>query len=632
MSRFFSLLRRHALLSIFILSLIGLMLRLTMCACLANHPSVVHPSRQTDMATYIRMAAEISRGEWPDHFDYQPFYYTIFLPFCRLFSGDSPWGAMVLQGLLGVAAIWLAGLCAAQLFGKRAGILAAFLLAFSRVHVFYTPFMLLEVLQSFWLALILWLACQCWRRNKVWQWGLLALLVAIATLTRGNAVLLMPGLLALAVWRNWSTKAKAFALAVLLVVLFELPQLPYAIRNYHYTGRWCGASTAGDKVLALGNTPEAPPGGLEYPLTYHKWVGQSERRPEEGRVSVRTNILRWLRKDPFAVIELKFRALLMFWDHEEIPNNVSLLNEGQACFLTKRPFLLSFTIIGSLAVIGFIYAFKRMRPDDKDRLGIRAHELIIFIYMLLCSWLGTALFYNLARFRLSALPLICIAGGGGIKLFLNIGRIFKTVEDRQLRRKMLQMCSLPLVFSIFFVYSAFSSYQTLVEPAAMRILRPNGLVADFDDTMLLYDHGPLAYGGGGFNFIGVQEKGLDIVKALVIPENAPKGEAVVRFPVFLGPGARLVGALSHNSHQYTFTDADFKIDRFNKWIEIKLPQITTNENGIATFTWRFYGNEQLGLGVDRLRNYHRTKYYFATGEPLAFEAEAAMEIQWYKAK
>ncbi len=472
--------------------------------------------------------------------------------------------------------------------------------------------------------------CIWWRRNKVWQWALLALLVAIATLTRGNAVLLMPGLLSLAVWRNWSAKAKAFALAALLVVLFELPQLPYSIRNYRYTGRWCGASTAGDKVLALGNTPEAPPGGLEYPLTYHKWVAQSERRPEEGRVSVRTNILRWLRKEPFAVIELKLRALLMFWDHEEIPNNVSLLNEGQACFLTKRPYLLSFTIIGSLAVIGFIYAFKRMRPDDKDRLGFRAHELIIFIYMLLCSWLGTALFYNLARFRLSALPLICIAGGGGVKLFLNIGRIFKTVEDRQLRRKMLQMCSLPLVFSIFFVFSAFSSYQTMVEPAAMRILRPNGLVADFDDTMLLYDHGPLAFGGGGFNFIGVQEKGLDIVKVLVIPENAPQGEAIVRLPVFLGPGARLVGALSHDSHQYTFTEADFKIDRFNKWIEIKLPNIVRDANGFATFTWRIYGNEQLGIGVDRLRNYRRTKYFYPTGEQLAFEAEAAVEVQWFK--
>ena len=629
MSRFFTILRKHALLSILALAIIGLALRLTMCACLSDHPSVLHPSTQTDMATYIRLAAEISRGEWPDHFDYQPFYYTIFLPFCRFFSGDSPWAAMVLQALLGAAAVWLAGLCAAQLFGKRAGLLAAFLLAFSRVHVFYTPFMLLEVLQSFWLTLILWLACLCWRRNKLWQWALLALCVATATLTRGNAVLLMPGLLALVVWRNWQAKAKAFALAALLVVLFQLPQLPYSIRNYHYTGRWCGASTAGDKVLALGNTPEAPPGGLEYPLTYHKWVAQSERRPEEERVSVRTNILRWLRKEPFAVIELKFRALLMFWDHEEIPNNVSLLNEGQACFLTKRPYLLSFTIIGSLAVIGFIYAFKRMRPDDKDRLGFRAHELIIFIYMLLCSWLGTALFYNLARFRLSALPLICIAGGGGIKLFLNIGRIFKTVEDRQLRRKMLQMCSLPLVFSIFFVFSAYSSYQTMVEPMAMRLIRPNGLVADFDDTMLLYDHGPLAY-GGGFNFIGVQEKGLDIVKVLVIPPNAPKGEAIVRFPVFLGPGARLVGALSHDSHQYTFTEADFKIDRFNKWIEIKLPNIVRDANGFATFTWRIYGNDQLGIGVDRLRNYRRTKYFYATGEQLAFEAEAAMEVQWYK--
>ena len=169
----------------------------------------------------------------------------------------------------------------------------------------------------------------------------------------------------------------------------------------------------------------------------------------------------------------------------------------------------------------------------------------------------------------------------------------------------------------------------MVEPAAMRLIRPNGLVADFDDTMLLYDHGPLAY-GGGFNFIGVQEKALDIVKVLVIPPIAPKGEAIVRFPVFLGPGARLVGALSHNSRQYTFTEADAKFDRFNRWIEIKLPEVVTDANGLATFTWRFYGNEHLGIGVDRLRNYRRTKYFLATGEPLAFEPEAAMEVQWYK--
>ena len=38
MSRFFSLLRKHALLSILAIALIGLVLRLTQCACLAVQP------------------------------------------------------------------------------------------------------------------------------------------------------------------------------------------------------------------------------------------------------------------------------------------------------------------------------------------------------------------------------------------------------------------------------------------------------------------------------------------------------------------------------------------------------------------------------------------------------------------
>ena len=292
-------LHKHTKAAILVMAVLALAVRLAVCTCLADHPSVVRPSSQTDMATYIRLASEISRGQWPDHFDYQPFYYTVFLPFCRMLSGDSPWGAMALQALLGALAVWLTGLCAARLFGKNAGVLAAFLLAFSRVHAFYTPFMLLEVVQSFWLALILWLACIAWRGNRVWHWAVLALLVSLATLTRGNAVLLMPGLVALAAWRNWKAHGRAIALAALVIVLFELPQLPYSIRNYRHTGRWCGASTAGDKVLALGNTPEAPPGGLEYPLTYHKWVAQSDLRPEEGRVSVKTNIIRWFLHDPW---------------------------------------------------------------------------------------------------------------------------------------------------------------------------------------------------------------------------------------------------------------------------------------------------------------------------------------------
>ena len=63
--------------------------------------ATLFPSTQTDMATYIRLAAEISRGEWPDHYDYQPFYYTVFLPFCLSIVSSSTVLVMIMQTLLG---------------------------------------------------------------------------------------------------------------------------------------------------------------------------------------------------------------------------------------------------------------------------------------------------------------------------------------------------------------------------------------------------------------------------------------------------------------------------------------------------------------------------------------------------
>lgn len=616
---------RNAIYVIAAIALVAFILRITVCAELADNPSVCNPNDQTDMATYARLAAEISKGQWPDHFDYQPFYYTMFLPFCRMLSGDSPWACMILQALLGALAVWLTGITATRLFGRIPGICAALLLGLSKMHVFYTPFMLFEVLQSFWTALILWFACIVWKRNKIWQWSLLALLVSVSALTRGNAVLLVPGLLALICWRNWKQYAKIALLIVLSLALYILPQLPYSIRNYKYAGRWCGASTAGEKVLALGNTPEAPPGGLEYPLTFTRWCEQAERRPEDGRVSMFKNILKWIGKEPGVFLELKFRALLLFWDHNEIANNVAVYNEGQDSMIMRKPILLSFSIIGSLALLGFLFVFRRLR---RRGLGFRAPELYILSYMMLASWFGTAMFYNLARFRIAALPLICVAGGAGIKIFLNIRQIFKTVENQQQRRQMLQTCSLPILFSVFLVYSGYSSYQTLIEPAAMRVYRRNGLVVDFPDTMLLYDHGPFSF--GGFNYVPVDREALTIVKTLHLPKDAPHGKATVRFPVYIEKDGSLNGSLKHADRTYYFGMSSIKTERFLKWIELELPEIVNDDEGNAHFEWTFAPSPNFGVGVDRLRNYKRTQYIRPNGEKLNFAPEGAMEIQWYK--
>ena len=134
------------------------------------------------------------------------------------------------------------------------------------------------------------------------------------------------------------------ALCGLFLLLFYLPQLPYSWRNYQATGRWCGPSVAQDKVLALGNTPEAPAGGLEYPRSYHYWCGLSAAADATQRVSVSRQVWRWLRSDPLTYLELKFRTLLLFWDRQEIPNNVDITSKRQLA----RPLLINYSLLGSL--------------------------------------------------------------------------------------------------------------------------------------------------------------------------------------------------------------------------------------------------------------------------------------------
>ena len=275
------------------ITIVALVVRTIICVQLFNAPDVQTPNVQTDMATYLTMAKDILKGKWPDHYDYQPFYYTVFLPFCLSIVSSSTALVMIMQTLLASLAVWLVGLGTAELYGRKAGLIAAALLALARFHAFYTPFLLFEVLNSFWLALLFWLLVRSWKRNTWLLWMLSAVVLSCAALTRGNALLFLPFILAFIVWRNRRQIVKGIAVAVATVAIFYLPQLPFSIVNYRYTGRWCGPSTAGDKVLALGNTPEAPPGGLEYPMTYHEWCNDSDKRPEDGRVSVPSHIIQW---------------------------------------------------------------------------------------------------------------------------------------------------------------------------------------------------------------------------------------------------------------------------------------------------------------------------------------------------
>ncbi len=608
-----SLSRRRKRFTIWLMaiSLLALALRLAVCFELNRHPSVATPNSATDMATYQAIARDILQGRLPEAFYYQPFYYAVFLPLVYALFGDGPWGVIIVQSLLGAACVWLTGLMGARIFGRRAGLLGAALLALAQFHIFYTPFLLIAVLQSFWIVLLTYLSVRALDSRQPGRWWLAAAVVAaFGTLTRGNILLLLPGILLVLGWQHRQTPRRGLALAAAFIAIFYLPQLPFALHNLNHYQRWTGPSSAQDAVLALSNTPEAPPGGLEYPPVYNAWM-EAASRPGDQRVPVSRNVLKWVKQAPAAFLELKLRTALLFWHGMEIPNNVAMANEGRASKLIHLPFLPRFTLISCLGLAGMLLAARRVCRSKKTFLL----EITVLSY---CA--ATVAFYILARFRLPVVPLLCVFGGFSLEACLKLRRAAKRPE--QLRRQAAILIAY-LAAGLFLAWKAFPTYQLLFEKPAMRLVRPDGVQVQLNDSWLVYDHGPATL--GGWYPQEIPPPGLALKKRLVLPEPLA-GAATLRIPFASPQGGKLDirwrlqdGARGQEAIQ-------LQPGHRPQWAELKIGPLPTDQQDLEILLQIQPRPGNLGLYFDFQRDYRRTDALI-DGSWQTLDAEACLELK-----
>ena len=89
--------------------------------------SIFTPSRATDLCTYMDLAEKIATGRYEGVFYYQPFYYAVFLPVIRLILGAGVWQVIFIQSFLGGLTAYFAGLSGGIVFGRKAGIITAWM-------------------------------------------------------------------------------------------------------------------------------------------------------------------------------------------------------------------------------------------------------------------------------------------------------------------------------------------------------------------------------------------------------------------------------------------------------------------------------------------------------------------------
>ena len=556
------------------------------CQLIANDPATYAPSDITDMETYQTFADAILQGRFLETFYYQPFYYSVFLPLCRVFT-KSPYVLALAQSLLGGAVIYMAGLIGGMISGRRAGFWSALLCALSAILIYFTPYALIEILQSFWIILVFILVLLALRREKLLLWCLAGFFLGCSILTRGNTWCFLPPVV-LAAFYQWRPNWKRALFPILLFLVFAiLPQLPFAAYNTFRTGKLSGPSTAGGAVLCIGNNPESAPGGLDipYPPTYNAWM------ETEKSVSIPTRMFEWFKREPWAFLELQFNKFLLFWDSSELPNNISEFNAEKSSLMRTLHFLPTGFLL-MLALAGGFSGFYH-------HMFLRRKKFLLLWGFILFYAFSVSAFYILARFRLPIIPLLCVSGGVFLAPFLRFWKI------RRLFHYLLML--IPAMLLVYFVYPV---YSTIYEPSLMRSFRPGGVISPLNSyQVLIQDHTQRIRDGWGLLML---RDGMTIQKTFRLyrdPAYGPMTGMLLRLPV-LGAGFSFQLDIN-NFYSVTVNKAFTTIQLF-----------PDNQNDILQLNMRIRNVQgQPMLFFDNLRSYGRTQ---VNGEPVPCELVATL--------
>jgi len=559
-----------------------------------NDPTVTRPSTFTDMHTYLKYSRDVLSGSYEGLFYYQPFYYAIFLPVVFFFIGIKISGVIFIQVILSSATVYITGITAGNLFGRRAGICAAGMACFSSMLILYIPYMLIATLQSFWIALICYLSTRYIdksikrKENHSATRSCVALgfICGLAILTRGNIWFFVPGIVVMIgylciFFRNAKDSIlKSFLPLTMFIIFIILPQIPFIYHNSKILGKLCGPSTAAHAVLSIGNTPQSSPGGrdpgtgagpMEYSETYDYWTKNTDKS------SVIERILEWLYANPLGFMEFQFRKLLLFWDYREIPNNISIEGNGlrSKVFITASllnvkkmpsgtigiannfiPFSALLLITGLSGLL--LYILKLIEKKSFFSVcsrsllrQVKSHPSIyMLLYFSIAYWFATAAFYNLGRFRVPLLPILAIFSGGYIQYAIDCTK----------RRKNIARLILVLTTAIFIVMFSYDIYRYSFEKSIIKYVRPNGTTSNLGDKFLIEDNGPMSF--GSWHLISL---GLDKIykKKFIVPQKMQKGaNCLVSFPLICSGSGKAVISVNGTDHTITFSKAERKTHVF----------------------------------------------------------------------
>ena len=574
--------------------LLGFALRLKICnELLCADPNVLFPSHLTDMATFKTLALQIAQGTYWKPFYFQPFYYVVFLAGIFKILGANIYYVLISQSFLGALTILFTALSAQILWDKKTAIIAAFLILLSQTLNFYTPFMLIVTLQSFWISLLLYMTLVAFKRKKNVYWIYIGFITGCSILTRGNMWLFVPLLFVMTIGfgivkqKAGKNFTKRYIIPIIYFLFFMiLPQIPFIFINTQILQKLSEPSTVAGAALSYGNTPESPPtanspefgaGVIAMNPTQRYWLDNIDK------ISITGRIIHFIKQKPLSYIELTFRKFLLFWDYREIPNNVDINTESQLspslkylCFIT--------TAILMVLAIPCILIFLPFFPTGR-------RKYLIPLSFILTYWASISLVKVLARYRAPLIPIMTIYAAGFIYFIF-----FKTINIRKILIGIIL-----LSFSIFIVFFSYDMYRYNLESKVIKLVNPNGISVDMGNKTMYLDNGPMIFG----SWTPKQLQSDDILtKTFIVNDSNMPSNGTIHIPFIAMDPIKATIEINNKLFHFT-TDTPGKLTKdFN--IPIKYTALDKAEKSVKIMIHVKKLSGRLFYILDYQRDFNRT--------------------------
>lgn len=353
--------------------------------------------------------------------DLSPLYLFFTTIFYYVFGPN--WDLLILlQILLGSLNCLLVYHIGSKIFGEVAGLIAAVLFILygniTLIELTLEP----EVLLLFLNSLLVLALLKAWEMDlsssRYWKWFLPGALIGLSAITKANGLLIIPGG---AVWiyfseMSWKNKFKTtgFLMLGILIVI-----APITVRNYMQFKDYVLITADGGKVFYHGNGPGAT--GMERadlpdqgfieemsgePDSAHKLFRETARKrsnielaPSECSEYWFKSTIEYMREKPGDAICLAWNKFFLFWNDYEIHDLDSTYKDYMA--LQKWP-LLRFGLLSVLGLLGMVTSLNRFR------------QTFLIYWMVLVYLISSVVFFPASRYRLPAVPFLCIFASGFI--------------------------------------------------------------------------------------------------------------------------------------------------------------------------------------------------------------------------